>query len=277
MRIDAHQHFWQYNPVRDAWINDSMTVIRRDFLADDLLPILQENQMAGSVAVQADQSENETTFLLDLAEKNTFIKGVVGWVDLKDPDVKERLAYYTRNPLFKGVRHIVQAEPDNYMLDLDFQRGINYLQTFELTYDILVYVHQLPAAIQLINRFPDQHFVIDHIAKPEIRNNKMEPWRELIYEIAGAKNMYCKLSGMITEADWKNWKESDIIPYMDIVFDAFGPDRILFGSDWPVCNLAGSYREVIGFVEKYCARFDKKIRAGILGENAVKFYKLDIG
>ncbi len=275
MRIDAHQHFWQYDPVRDSWIDDSMTVIRKDFLPEDLQPVLNENRMDGCVAVQADQSENETRFLLDLAEKYTFIKGVVGWVDLKDPGVEERLAFYSRNLLFRGVRHIVQAEPDDFMLDPDFQRGISYLQTFGLTYDILVYARQLPAAIQLVGRFPDQPFVIDHIAKPEIKEKKMEPWREHIYEIAGAENVHCKLSGMITEANWENWKDSDSIPYMDVVFEAFGPDRIMFGSDWPVCSLAGSYREVIGLVEQYCTRLDEKFRADIMGGNAIRFYKLE--
>ena len=277
MRIDAHQHFWEYDPVRDSWIDDTMAVLKRDFLPADLEHVLKANRMDGSIAVQAGQSENETSFLLDLAEKNTFIKGVVGWVDLKDHGVDERLAFYSRNPLFRGVRHIVQAEPDEFMLNPDFQRGINYLCSFGLTYDILVYARQLLAAIQLVDRFPDQPFVVDHIAKPEIRNKKMEPWSEHIHEIAGAKNVYCKLSGMVTEADWNNWKEQDIIPYMDVVFNAFGPDRIMFGSDWPVCNPAGTFKEVIGIVEKYCTQYDDSIRAGIFAGNAIKFYKLDIG
>lgn len=277
MRIDAHQHFWKYDPVRDDWIDDSMAVIRRDFLPADLGAVLLDNQVAGCVAVQTDQSENETCFLLDLAEQNSFIKGVVGWVDLKDPAVENRLAFYSQNPLFRGVRHIVQTEIDDFMLAPDFQNGISHLHSFGLTYDILIYARQLPAAIQLAHRFPAQPFVIDHLAKPGIRNKMMEPWSQLIHEIAGAKNVYCKLSGIITEADWKHWNESDIIPYVHVVFDAFGPGRILFGSDWPVCNLAGSYGQVIGFVEKYCAQFDENTRAGILGGNAVNFYKLDVG
>ncbi len=276
MRIDAHQHFWKYNPVRDAWIEETMRAIRKDFLPEDLQHVLLGNRMDGCVAVQADQSENETQFLLDLAGENSFIKGVVGWVDLKDPLVEKRLAFYSANPLFKGVRHIVQAEADDYMLDPAFQNGIRNLRPFGLTYDILVYPRQLPAAIRLVETFPGQLFVIDHIGKPEIAMKKMELWSKYMREIAGAENVFCKLSGMVTEADWSNWELSDFYPYMDFVFDAFGEDRIIFGSDWPVCNLAGSYRQVIEIVEEYCSQFGESTRAGVFGENAIKFYNLNV-
>jgi len=276
MRIDAHQHFWKYDPARDAWIDESMSVIRKDFLPRDLQPLLKENRIHGCVVVQADQSENETEFLLDLAASNTFIKGVVGWIDLRNPEVEERLAFYSRNPLFKGVRHIVQAESNDFMLNSDFQRGIMSLRTFGLTYDILVYPNQLLSAMQLVDKFPEQPYVIDHIAKPDIANKKIEPWNKYIREIAGAKNVFCKLSGMVTESDWKNWERTDFYPYIDVVFDAFGPDRILFGSDWPVCNLAGSYSQVIEIVAEYCTQFDESTRAAIFGINAIKFYNLNV-
>ncbi len=241
----------------------------------DLQSVLLKNGIDGCVAVQAEQSENETEFLLGLAEEHTFIKGIVGWVDLKNPLVEERLVFYSQKPHFKGVRHIVQAEPDDFMLDKDFQRGISYLQPLGLTYDILVYPKQLPAAIQLVENFPEQSFVIDHIAKPEIRDRKMEPWKKQIKEISLAKNVYCKLSGMVTEANWMSWKDSELIPYMDVVFEFFGADRIMFGSDWPVCNLAGYYSQVIKLAEDYCTQFDESTRTGIFGVNAVNFYKLD--
>jgi L-fuconolactonase len=190
--------------------------------------------------------------------------------------VEKRLENYSRNPLFKGVRHIVQSEPDDFMLHADFQRGISSLRTFGLTYDILVYPQQLPATIKLLDKFSDQPFVIDHIAKPEIAGKKIGPWGRHMREIALAKNVYCKLSGMVTEADWESWKSTDFYPYMDVIFDAFGTDRILFGSDWPVCTLAGSYRQILEIVEEYCSQFDETARAGIFGENAIKFYNLKV-
>lgn len=274
MRIDSHQHFWKYDSVRDSWIDDSMKVIRRNFLPEDLKPVLDKNNIEGSVVIQADQSEKETQFLLDLADKNHFIYGVVGWVDLKADNVEERLNHFNKNILFKGIRHIVQAEPDDFMLDLSFQHGISKLKNYNLTYDILVYPSQLPAAIKLAEKFPDQKFVLDHIAKPNIKERQIKGWQEQISELAKYSNVFCKVSGMLTEADWKNWDKSDFKPYLDVVFKAFGTQRILYGSDWPVSLLAGKYKEQMEVLENYISQFSNQEKALIMGANASKFYNL---
>lgn len=274
MKIDAHQHFWNYDPVRDAWIDESMQIIRRDFLPQDLAPILKANQIDGCVAVQADQSETETEFLLDCAEKNPFIKGVVGWLDLRAENIEERLAHYSKNKFFKGVRHIVQAEANDFMLGEDFQNGILKLEQFNLTYDILVFPPHLPSAIALANKFPNQKFVVDHIAKPYIKDGKIEGWKTDMQALAKAPNVYCKVSGMVTEANLKHWKPSDFKSYLDVVFEAFGVDRILYGSDWPVCLLASKYEQQLGIVQDYIKNFSEADKAKIMGENAVAFYNL---
>ncbi|NVK53559.1 MAG: amidohydrolase family protein [Flavobacteriaceae bacterium] len=274
MNIDAHQHFWKYNPVRDAWIDDSMQVIRRDFLPQDLKPILTANNINGCVAVQADQSETETEFLLECAKQNPFIKGVVGWLDLRAECIEERLEHYSKNKLFKGVRHIVQAEANDFMLREDFQNGISKLNQFNLTYDILVFPQQLDAAITLVNKFPNQKFVVDHIAKPYIKEAKVKGWKANIQELAKAPNVYCKVSGMVTEADLKHWKPSDFKPYLDIVFEAFGANRIIYGSDWPVCLLAAEYEQQLNIVQNYIQDFSEANKAKIMGGNAVEFYVL---
>ncbi len=274
MRIDAHQHFWKFNPVRDAWIDDSMQIIRKDFLPKDLKPILSKNNIDGCVAVQADQSEAETEFLLGCAEQNPFIKGVIGWVDLGDKHVEERLVYYSKHKTFKGVRHIVQAEANDFMLGADFQKGIAKLQQFNLTYDILIFPQQLEAAITLVNKFPNQKFVIDHLAKPYIKIGKIDAWKTKIAALSEAQNVYCKVSGMVTEANLKHWKTSDFRPYMDVVFNAFGTDRLLYGSDWPVCLLAAKYEEQLSIIEDYILKLSKEEKTKIMGENAVKFYNL---
>ncbi|WOD42682.1 amidohydrolase family protein [Hwangdonia lutea] len=274
MKIDAHQHFWKFDPVRDAWIDDSMQIIRRDFLPQDLQPILSANNIDGCIAVQADQSEAETDFLLDCAAKNPFVKGVVGWVDLRAENVEERLALYSKNPLFKGVRHIVQAEANDFMLGKDFQNGIGKLSPFNLTYDILIFPPQIEAAIRLVNTFPNQKFVVDHIAKPYIKTGEIDGWKTNITELAKAPNVFCKVSGMVTEADLKHWKTSDFKLYLDVVFNAFGVDRILYGSDWPVCLLAADYKQQLSIVENYFKDFSKEEQSKIFGLNAVKFYNL---
>ncbi len=274
MKIDAHQHFWKYDPIRDAWIDNSMEVIRKDFLPQDLKPILEANNIDGCVAVQADQSEVETEFLLNCAEKNPFIKGVVGWVDLRASTIEERLAHYSKNHLFKGVRHIVQGEADDFMLGEEFQNGISKLAQFNLTYDILVFPTQLKAAIELVNKFPNQKFIVDHIAKPYIKDGKIEDWKADMLELAKAPNVFCKVSGMVTEADFKNWKPSDFTPYLDVVFNAFGIDRILYGSDWPVCLLASEYKQQLSVIHNYINGFLEKDKAKIMGLNAIEFYKL---
>ena len=275
MNIDSHQHFWRYDAVRDAWITEAMAVLQRDFLPEHLVTELTANAMDASVAVQADQSETETMLLLDFAEKNERIAGVVGWVDLRSPNLAERLEYFSHFPKLRGFRHIAQAEPDDrFLVREDFVRGVAQLRTFGFTYDILVYPKQLPAAIELVTRFPEQRFVIDHLAKPEIKSRKTEPWATYMRKIAQHQNVFCKVSGLLTEGDWKHWKPDDFRPYLDVLFNAFGPDRLMFGSDWPVCLLAGTYRHVKQLVETYVKDFSQADRAKIFGGNAALFYGL---
>ena len=275
LKIDAHQHFWNYDPVRDSWITNEMSFIRKDFLPEHLQPILEENGFDGCVAVQADQSENETKFLLGLANKNDFIKGVVGWVDLQSENIEERLAYYKQFKKLKGFRHILQGEKDRaYMLKPEFTRGIKALKQFNYTYDILIFPDQLQYTIKFVESFPEQKFVIDHLAKPYIKDKKIDGWKEDIQQVAQYKNVYCKISGMVTEAGWQSWKEKDFIPYIDVVVNAFGTDRILFGSDWPVCLLAANYSEVVNIVKDYFSSFTQNEQDKFLGQNAIEFYNL---
>lgn len=275
MNIDSHQHFWRYDPCRDAWITEEMSVLKRDFLPEDLIPQLQANHVEGSIAVQAAQSEAETRFLLELAEQFDEIKGVVGWVDLCASNLPERLEHFSHSDKLCGFRHVVQSEPDDrFMLRPDFLTGIRQLQQFEFTYDILIYPHQLPVAIELVERFPQQLFVLDHLAKPLIRSGVISPWAPQIRLLAANPNVYCKVSGLITEGDWKNWRTTDFKPYLDVVFDAFGADRLMFGSDWPVCLLAGDYREVKQLLAGYLGDFPPEQSDKIFGGNAAKFYGL---
>lgn len=274
MRIDAHQHFWKYNPVRDSWIDSSMEVIRKDFLPKDLQPILEVNAIDGCIAVQADQSETETNFLLDLAKKNTFIKGVVGWVDLCANNVEERLSYFAANPLFKGVRHIVQAENEDFVLKEEFQNGISKLGALSLTYDILIFPRHLENVIKLVEKFPNQQFVVDHIAKPEISKGLDNEWVTHINTLASFKNVACKLSGMVTETDGFNWKPNEFKPFIDTIVNAFGIHRVLFGSDWPVCLLAEQYKGVLEIIENYFSDFSEEEQQQIIGKNATAIYNL---
>src|SRR6266852_8178829 len=273
MNIDSHQHFWRYDAVRDAWITDAMAVLRRDFLPEHLAAELTANGMDASVAVQADQSEAETMFLLDLAEKNKRVAGVVGWVELRSPHIAERLEYFSHFSKLRGFRHIAQGEPDDrFLAREDFVKGVAQLRSFDFTYDIHVYPKQLPAAIELVARLPEQRFVADHVAKPEIKSGKTSPWAAQMKEMAQNKNVFCKLSGMVTEADWKRWKTEDFKPYLDVVFDAFGADRLMFGSDWPVCLLAATYRQVKQLIEDYVKGYSEAEKAKIFGGNAIRFY-----
>lgn len=275
MIIDAHQHFWHYDPVRDAWITDNMQVIKGDFLPHHLLPVLEDNNVDGCVAVQADQSEKETAFLLALAAQHDFIKGVVGWIDLCADNLDQRLAYYNQFALLKGFRHIVQAEPDpNFLLRESFCRGVKALAKYYFTYDILVYPSQLPAVAAFVKLFPGQRLIIDHLAKPDFKTGDITEWAKYMREIAAQPNVYCKLSGMVTEADWQNWEPAHFRPCLDVVLEAFGPDRLIYGSDWPVCQLAGSYAQVKGLVTDYISRLSPAEQAKIMGTNAVKFYNL---
>lgn len=275
MIIDSHQHFWQYDPERHGWINDNMSVLKKDFMPVHLQEVFEANNVDGCVAVQADQSEAETEFLLDLADKNPFIKTVVGWVDLRSEQIEERLAYFKDFSKLAGFRHVVQSEPDNnFMLREDFKRGISSLLKYGFTYDILIFPTQMEAARQITEIFPDQKFVIDHIAKPYIKKGLLEPWGGAMRSIAQHENVCCKISGMVTEADWQNWQYDDFVPYMDVVMEAFGPDRLMFGSDWPVCLLAGDYSKIKGIVEKYIEKLSESEKRKIMGDTAIKFYSI---
>ncbi|GAA4496680.1 amidohydrolase [Hymenobacter ginsengisoli] len=274
-RIDAHQHFWHFDPVRDAWITPNMAAIRRDFLPPDLAPLLARHGLAGCVAVQASQSEHETDFLLGLAAEYDFIKGVVGWVDLQAGTIWERLAHYSQFEKLKGFRHVLQGEADRaLMLRPDFKRGLGALYAHGFTYDLLVLPDQLSYAAELAACFDRQPFVLDHIAKPLIKIGEIEPWWRDLQALAAHENVLCKVSGLVTEADWQHWQPQDFEPYLDVVFEAFGPSRVLFGSDWPVCNVAGGYDRLHALVADYVARLSASEQVQFWGGNAERFYGL---
>jgi L-fuconolactonase len=275
MQIDSHQHFWKYNPIRDSWMDESMKSIRRDFLPEDLVPILKSNNIDGCVAVQADQSEEETVFLLDLASKNEEIKGVVGWLDLRADNIEDRLDHFSKFKKLKAIRHIVQSESEDFMQGEAFQYGISKLHKYNLVYDILIFPNQLESAIQLVQKFPEVQFVLDHVAKPNIKSGEIVGWKENIITLASFSNVTCKLSGMFTEANWQDWELEEFIPYLDVVSAAFGTDRLLYGSDWPVCTLATSYKEQVGFLRSYIAKFTKEEQRKIMGKNAIRVYNLN--
>jgi len=278
MKIDAHQHFWKYDPVRDAWITDAMQAIKRDFLPDDFAPEYVSNGIDASIAVQANQSEKETAFLLELADQNPKIAGVVGWVDLCSPKVAERLRFFSRYNKLRGFRHVAQAEPDDrFLMRESFVRGVRCLGEYGFAYDILIYPKQLPAALELVAAVPEQRFVIDHMAKPDMRTNSSMDWAKKMRAFAQNPNVLCKISGLVTEADWQAWKKADFKPYLDVVFEAFGAERLMFGSDWPVCLLAASYRQVKEIVEDYLRDFSEDERTKVFGENAIRFYGLKMG
>lgn len=276
MRIDAHQHFWSYNRDEYGWIGDNMALLKRDFLPPDLKSELVNAGFDGSVSVQARQTIEETRWLLELSEKFDFIKGVVGWVDLRSEDsLRRQLDEFCKSIKFVGVRHVVHDEPeDNFMLHDEFLKGISILKEYDLTYDLLLFPKHLPVARVVVEMFPDQKFVIDHISKPLVKSHILDPWKEDIKAIAEFSNVYCKLSGMVTEADWEKWKPDDFQPYLDVVSNAFGTDRIMTGSDWPVCLAAGSYKDVIAVIENYIAGFPMQVQEKILGSNCSEFYNL---
>lgn len=272
MRIDSHQHFWKYDPDEYGWIQSGWP-IRRDYLPDDLFSELHACNLEGCIAVQARQTLEESRWLLELADQAAFIKGVVGWVDLRSTEVIVQLERFAKHPKFVGVRHVVQDEADDrFMLGNEFVRGIERLRSFDLTYDILIYPRQLPAAIELVKRFPEQPFVLDHIAKPSIKTGELAPWDRQIRELAKHQNVLCKISGMITEADWNSWQPSDVRPYLDVVAESFGTDRLMYGSDWPVALLAGSYRQVYELSHEYLAALGTEAEQKIFGGNAERFY-----
>ena len=276
MRIDSHQHFWRYDQEEYAWISDEMLALQRDFLPRDLEPALASIGFHGAVAVQARQSLEETNWLLELAREHNFIQAVVGWVDLCSPDLPSQLERLAQHPKLAGVRHVVQDEADDeFMLRPDFKHGISRLREFNLTYDLLLYPKHLPVAVKLVEAFPDQPFVVDHLAKPGIADRLLSPWSEQIRTLGSLPNAYCKLSGMVTEAKWRQWQPGDFRPYLDIIFEAFGFDRLMIGSDWPVCLLSAEYDEVMHIVVDYLGNFPAEVQAAVLGENCTRFYSIE--
>jgi L-fuconolactonase len=272
--IDAHQHFWKYDPRRHAWINNEMATIRRDFLPEHLAPVLKANNVSGCVAVQADQSATETDFLLGLAREHEFIKGVVGWIDLKATDLDEQLKNYAADEKLKGFRHIVQSEPSGFLKDFDFIHGVRRLADFDYTYDLLIYHHQLPEVLEFLPEVHHVQIVIDHLAKPSIRTGEKTHWELNMAAVATFNNVHCKLSGMVTEADWKNWSKETFFPYLDELFETFGPERLMYGSDWPVCLVAAAYEKQLEIVADYLDRLSPREKKLVMGENAIRFYNL---
>ena len=275
MHIDAHQHFWRYDRREYGWIDDSMVALRRDFLPADLKPELQRSGFQGCVAVQARQTLHETRWLLELAERAPFLLGVVGWVDLRSPRLRFELKSFAGNSKLVGVRHVVQSEPDErFLLQPDFLRGIAMLEEFDLSYDILIYSRHLPVAAEFVARFPRQRFVLDHLAKPPIKNGDFDSWARGIRGLASFPNLFCKVSGLVTEADWRAWKHEDMRPYLDVAFECFGPGRLMIGSDWPVCTVAAPYSRVMDVVKNYISKYAAEERNAVLGGNAAKFWRL---
>ena len=280
MNIDSHQHFWSYSATEYPWIGAGMERLARDYLPVDLEAAAAAAGISGTVAVQARQTLEETRWLLKLAERHPLIRGVVGWVDLRSPDFGDQLATFTAREKFVGVRHVVQDEPDpRFLLGEEFLRGLKQLHPLGLTYDLLLYPQQLPAAVELVASLPEQPFVLDHLAKPRIatwtQSADRHAWQHDIEALAKHTNVCCKLSGLVTEAVWRQWRSADFTPYLDIALAAFGPDRLMFGSDWPVCLLSGDYAEVAGIISDLCGQLSPDEQAAIWGGTATRFYGLD--
>lgn len=276
MKVDSHQHFWCYNPEEHIWMTDQMAVLRRDYLPPELQPQLESVGFAGTVAVQARQLPVETKWLLELAETYPFIKGVVGWVDLCSDHVEGQLEKFSRYSKLRGVRHVVHDEPDDgFMLRPEFRRGIAQLLEYGLTFDLLLYPRHIPVAVRLVQEFPAQPFVLDHIGKPDIGAAELSPWKEDLQMLARFPNVFCKISGMVTEASWNVWKAEEFHRYIDIVIGTFGTDRVMIGSDWPVCTLSGSYADVMSIVIDYVGQFSPEVQERILGGNCTRFYGID--
>jgi len=274
-RVDAHQHFWRYHAAQYPWIDDAMAVLRRDFLPQDLAPALQRAGFAACVAVQARHAIDETRWLLELADAHPFVAGVVGWVDLQSARAGADLEVLARHPKLVGIRHIAQAEPDDrFLLRPSFVEGLALLEEFDLAYDILIYSRHLPAAADLAARLPRQRFVLDHLAKPDIRGRAIDPWARDLRALAACPNVCAKISGLVTEADWRRWTPADIRPYLDVAFDCFGAERLMVGSDWPVCTVAGDYARTMAVVVDYLAEHAAADRDAVLGGNALRFWKL---
>ena len=276
MTVDGHQHFWVYKPEDLPWIPPELPLLRRDYLPEHLAPLLQANGVDGTIVVQAQHSLRETQWLLELAERHPFIRGVVGWVDLRSPRLGGELERFSKSRKLKGLRHILQDEADlNFMLGREFTAGIGLLKEFGLTYDLVIAPRHLPAACELVARFPEQPFVLDHIAKPLIKDGVLSPWDADLRKLAALPNVCCKVSGMVTEADWAKWKPADFTPFLDVVWEAFGAQRIMFGSDWPVCLLAGDYGQVRGLAAGYVGSLSKSEQEAFWGGVASRFYSLE--
>ena len=275
MRIDAHQHFWEYQPEDYPWITEELGILRRSFLPSDLAPEIIKSDLDGSIAVQARQTLEESRWLLELAGKNSQILGVVGWVDLCSDQIESQLAEFSCHPQFVGVRHVVQDEPDDsFMLRTEFLNGMSKLQHHGLAYDILIFPKQLQAALSLVERFPEQSFVIDHIAKPSIKDGTLQPWKNLIKEFSQFTNVTCKISGMVTEADWREWKPEDMKPFLETILETFDPNRLMYGSDWPVCLLASDYSGVFDLAKHYLSQLSLEEQRHAFGGTAARFYNI---
>jgi L-fuconolactonase len=275
MRIDAHQHFWRYDAADYGWITDAMPALKRDFLPADLKPLLDDVGFDGSIAVQARHSMDETRWLLELAQSHAFVRGVVGWVDLCSPEAHRHLEQIASDRKLVGIRHAAQDEPDDeFLLRPDFCQGVALLAGFGLAYDILIYPRHLRAAATFARRFPEQRFVLDHIAKPPIAERVMEPWKKDVRALAELPNVHCKLSGMVTEARWRQWRREDFRPYLDTILEAFGPARLMIGSDWPVCTLSADYRSTMGIVMDFIGELSAAEMSAILGGNCAAFYRI---
>ena len=276
MVIDSHQHFWNYDPAEYDWIDDSMQTIRSDFLPGNLEQTIGAAGVGGVITVQARQSLTETGWLLEMARQHSFIKGVVGWLPLCNRDIEQLLGRFADEILLKGLRHVIQGEPDpEFMFRSDFNNGVTLLKKYQLVYEILVVERQLPNTIRFVDKHDEQVFVLDHIAKPLIKSNILSPWKENIQELAKRQNVSCKISGMVTEADISAWTASQLRPYFDVVLEAFGPDRLLFGSDWPVCLVATTYQQWIELVRENISTFSASEQTKIMGGNAARIYNIE--
>jgi L-fuconolactonase len=276
MYIDAHHHLWAFDPIEYDWIDDSMAVLKQDFQLKELEKTLNENGFSGSIVVQARQSMQETLWLADLASQSDLIRGVVGWIDIKSEDLTTQLTTLTTHKKLVGFRHVIQGETDpDFMRNPAFIRGLNTLAQQGYRYDLLIYAHQLPAAIEMLAQVPNLHIVIDHIAKPDIKTGEaFEQWKQNMRILAKNPQCYCKLSGMVTEADWQNWTPQEIQPYMKTVLELFGTERVMFGSDWPVCLVAGEYQTIKKLVFDFVAQYNPKAQQKIFGLNARRFYQV---
>ena len=273
-KIDSHQHFWNFDPVRDKWITEEMQILRKDFLPQELIPVLKNSGFEGCIAVQAQESEKENHFLLYLASQNSYIKGIVGWLDFFADNIEERISYFSSFEKIKGFRYILQSAKDRaLMLSPAFRNGLSKLRKFGFTYDILILEDQMPFVSELVAGYPEQLFVIDHLAKPSIKDSRIVEWKKQIQRLSVHENVFCKISGIVTEANWGDWKYSDLLPYLDVVFEAFGTKRVMYGSDWPVCLLAASYGQVLAVVKEYISTFSIDEQNNFWGGNASRFYK----